>query len=172
MDEEKRLLYALASRLLDYPGENIAGDVNLLRRSAEHMSEGSRRVILDFLDYLDKSSPLALQEGYTRTFDLNPDLCLNLTYHRWGDDKKRSSALVELKKMFRDAGFDVLGTELPDYLPIVLEFLSVCTENASLSIYDQYADQVSLIASRLRDMQSPYAGLAEILGAACRRNPT
>lgn len=170
MDEEKRLLYALASRLFDYPAD-IAGDINLFRRSAENMCERSRRVLLDFLEYLDKSSPLALQEGYTRTFDLNPDLCLNLTWHRWGDDKKRSSALVELKKMYRDAGFDILGAELPDYLPIMLEFLSVCPENASLWVYDRYADPVSLIASRLRAMQSPYAGPAEILAAAWRRDP-
>ena len=168
MDEEKRLLYSLASRLFDFPADNVLNRESLFK-AAENMPEESRQVLLDFLGYLGKTSPIALQEEYTRTFDLNPSLCLNLTFHKWGDGKKRSSALVEFKKMYRDAGFEVLGPELPDYLPIMLEFLSVCPENASLPIYDQYGDQVTLIASRLRDMQSPYAGLAEILGSAWRR---
>jgi nitrate reductase delta subunit len=168
MDHEKRLLYSLASRLMDFPGEDLPNRESLLK-AADSMPEGSRQVVLDFLEYVGKTSFIALQEEYTRTFDLNPSLCLNLTFHKWGDDKKRSSALVEFKKMYRDAGFDVHCAELPDYLPLVLEFLSVCRESACLPIYDQYGEQVTLIASRLREMQSPYAGLAEILGAAWRR---
>jgi len=159
----------MASRLLDFPGEDLLSQVKLLKGTAESMSAGSGQVILDFLEYLGKTSPIAVQEEYTRTFDLDPSLCLNLTFHKWGENKKRNSALAEFKKTYRDAGFEVCGEELPDYLPIVLEFLSVCPEESCLPIYDEYGEQMTLVASRLREMQSPYAGLAETLCSAWRR---
>jgi nitrate reductase delta subunit len=159
----------MASRLLDFPGDDLLSQVKLLKGAAESTSERWGTVVLDFLAYLGKTSLLAVQEEYTRTFDLNPSLCLNLTFHKWGEEKKRSTALVEFKKMYRDAGFEVLGGDLPDYLPIVLEFLAVSPEESCLPIYDEYGDQVALIASRLREMQSPYAGIADALDSAWRR---
>ena len=92
MNDEKRLLYSLASRLLDYPAKDFLDRDSRLEKAAESMPEGSRQVVLDLLAYLEKSPLLALQEEYTRTFDLNPSLCLNLTFHKWG--KTRNEVLL------------------------------------------------------------------------------
>ncbi len=171
MNEERRLLHGLVSQLLDYPGEDLLNLRAGFKLAAKRMPDGSRQGLLDFLSYLGKTPLITLQEEYTRTFDLNPSLCLNLTFHKWGDDKKRSSALVELKRIYTDAGFEICGGELPDYLPMVLEFLSAGPEDSCFPLYDRYGEQLRLVASRLREMESPYACLIEALDPALRRLP-
>jgi nitrate reductase molybdenum cofactor assembly chaperone NarJ/NarW len=169
MDEESRLICGLVSRLLAYPDEEGPKSASRIEEAAKRIPGCLRAGLYDFLGYLKKTPLISLQEEYTRTFDLNPSLCLNLTYHLWGDDKKRSSALVDLMKIYRDGGYEILEGELPDFLPMLLEFLSVCPENSCFPLYEKYGDQLALIASRLRDMQSPYARLFEVLDSALRR---
>ncbi|MHC1729217.1 MAG: nitrate reductase molybdenum cofactor assembly chaperone [Syntrophobacteraceae bacterium] len=169
MDEEKRLVCGLVSQLLTYPDENSLLFLPEIEETAEDISAGLKERVREFLLYLGKTPLIALQEEYTGTFDLNSDVCLNLTFHKWGDDKQRSSALVALKEIYRDGGYEIAGGELPDYLPMLLEFLSVCSEDSRFSLYEEYGDQLALVASRLREMQSPYAKLLEVLQAALRR---
>jgi nitrate reductase delta subunit len=169
MDEEKRMVCSLVSRLLDYPGEDIVNSAEDIEQTVKGMPNGSKEGLSHFLSYLKKTPLVALQEEYTRTFDLNPSLCLNLTFHRWGDDKKRSLALVELIKTYRDAGYEVSGVELPDYLPMILEFISICPDDAVFPLFEEYGDQLELMASRLGGMQSPYEKLFEALGSVRRR---
>ncbi|MGD0400607.1 MAG: nitrate reductase molybdenum cofactor assembly chaperone [Syntrophobacteraceae bacterium] len=169
MEKEKRLVCGLVSRLMDYPGEDIVNWAAGIEQTVKGIPNGSKERLLDFLSYLKKTPLVALQEEYTRTFDHNPSLCLNLTFHKWGDDKKRSFALVELIRTYRDAGYEVSGVELPDYLPMVLEFISVCPDDAIFPLYEEYGDHLALMVSRLRVMQSPYAKLFEVLDSVWRR---
>jgi len=169
MEKEKRLVCRLVSLLLDYPGEDIVNSAADIEQTVKGIPNGSKEQLLDFLSYLNKTPLVALQEEYTRTFDHNPGLCLNLTFHKWGDDKKRNFALVELIKTYRDAGYEVSSVELPDYLPMVLEFISVCPKDTIIPLFEEYGDSLALMASRLRVMQSPYAKLFEVLDSARRR---
>ncbi len=171
MEKEERMLCGLVSRLLDYPCEDIVNSAKDIEQTAKGIPNGLKEELLDFLSYLGKTPLIALQEEYTRTFDHNPSLCLNLTFHKWGDDKKRSLALVELIKTYRDAGYQVSCVELPDYLPMLLEFISVCPDEAIFPLLEEYGDQLSLMASRLRVMKSPYAKLFAVLDSAWRRRP-
>jgi nitrate reductase delta subunit len=91
---------------------------------------------------------------------------LNLTYHRWGDGKERGSALARLLHLYAKAGYEIADGELPDYLPLVLEFLSVGPPESAHEIMAEYHPQVSILASRLAESSSPYAALLE--GAAHR----
>ncbi|WP_300524964.1 nitrate reductase molybdenum cofactor assembly chaperone [Aminiphilus sp.] len=169
MDDGKRLLCRLVSVLLDYPDEKNLNAAAEAAGVVEEMPADAREKLGAFLAYLRKTPLLTLQEEYTRTFDLNPGVCLNLTYHKWGDDRKRGAALADLKNLYRDNGYEISGEELPDYLPMVLEFLSVCPENTQFPGPGLYVDQFPVIASRLREMQSPYTGLFEILDSVLRR---
>ena len=163
MDDEKRLLCGLVSRLLDYPANDILDQAADIERTAARIHGRSKEDLLDFLLYLKKTPLIALQEEYTRTFDHNPDLSLNLTFHKWGDDKKRGGALVELIKTYGDAGYEMSCTELPDYIPMLLEFISVCPGETGCALLEEYGDQLALIGFRLRAMQSPYARIFEVV---------
>jgi nitrate reductase delta subunit len=115
------------------------------------------------LSYLAETSLIQLQETYTATFDLNPATCLNLTYHKWGDARERGSALVDFHHLYHNGGYEAASRELPDYLPMILEFLSVNQQQNSFSLFEDYCEQVEDIRSRLLETGSPYAGLFGIV---------
>jgi nitrate reductase delta subunit len=88
---------------------------------------------------------------------------MNLTYHRWGDTEKRGPALVHLEEIYQKAGFQRISSELPDYLPLVLEFISEQPDAASSEIIPIYGEVVESLAERLRQANHPYALLFEQL---------
>ncbi len=66
-----------------------------------------------------------LQDEYVTTFDFDRRASLYLTYHTHGDRRQRGIELVRLKRRFAEAGLELAGGELPDYLPALLEFASL-----------------------------------------------
>lgn len=122
-------------------------------------NESARRECAAFVDYIRRTPLLRVQEEYTRTFDLDPSSCLNLSHHKWGDDRERGSALAALSRLYQVAGFEMTTGELPDYLPLVLEFLAVCPEGAGRAIRDEYREELHGLAERLKKCGSSYAAL-------------
>ncbi len=164
MNEEKRSLLKVVSILLQYPENVFIGSLEELQEAAEKMTNLEQRdKCLNFLDYLHNNPVIHLQEEYTATFDLNPATSLNLTYHKWGDARERGSALSDLNYLYHKAGYDSSDDDLPDYLPLILEFLSISALTDSFSFLGQYCDHVEAVGSRLREKGSPYAGLFEIV---------
>jgi nitrate reductase delta subunit len=163
MTDEDRTLCKVLSFLLDYPApESLPAIAEL--HADRFVDWKSRRIVQEFVDYLSNTPLIRRQEIYTATFDLDPSTSLNLTYHRWGDSKERASALVRLVHLYAQGGYEIADGELPDYLPLVLEFLSVGPPGSAREIMAEYHPQVSIIASRLAETSSPYAALVE--GAA------
>ena len=164
MNQEKRSLLKVLSILLQYPEDVFIGSFEELREAVVEIPlEEHREKCVNFLNYLDNNSLIHLQEEYTATFDLNPATSLNLTYHKWGDARERGSALSDLNYLYHKAGYDSSDDDLPDYLPLILEFLSITTLAGSFSFLGQYCDHIEAVGSRLREKGSPYAGLFEIV---------
>ena len=164
MNEENRHLLKVLSALLQYPDDELLLLLQELREAvAEIPQKDYREKCVKFLDYLDNNSLIRLQEEYSATFDLNPATSLNLTYHKWGDARERGSALSDLNYLYHKAGYDSSDDDLPDYLPLILEFLSITTSAGSFSFLGQYCDHVETVGSRLREQGSPYVGLFEIV---------
>jgi len=164
INEENRHLLKVLSALLQYPDEELVLLLDELKEAVgEIPQEEHREKCVNCLDYLENNSLIHLQEEYTATFDLNPATSLNLTYHKWGDARERGSALSDLNYLYHTAGYDSSDDDLPDYLPLILEFLSITTLADSFLFLGQYCDQVEAVGSRLREKGSPYAGLFEIV---------
>jgi nitrate reductase delta subunit len=160
MTDEDRTFCKVLSFLLEYPAAES------LHAADELHTDGiadwkSRRIVQEFVDYLRSTPLLRLQEIYTATFDLSPSTSLNLTYHRWGDAKERGSALLRLVHLYAGAGYEIADGELPDYLPLVLEFLALGPPGSAREVMAEYHPQVSILASRLAETSSPYAALVE-----------
>jgi len=116
----------LLSVLLDYPDNGLLKGLDRIAAAAEQIAEPEfRRAVQGFLDYLRTHAPMRLQETYTAAFDLRPATTLNLTYHAYGDNEKRAAALARLQHLYDQAGWERTGRELPDYLPLLLEFLAI-----------------------------------------------
>jgi nitrate reductase delta subunit len=166
---EARSVFKVLSLLLDYPGERLIE----AREELDDIINGLSHSIVKakcvyFLGYLDATPLLRLQEEYTRLFDFNPATCLNLTFHECGESKGRGFALANLSRLYKDTGYELASRELPDYLPLVLEFLSVCSWETCAKILAQYDSHISGLASRLLEQESGYASLVEALSALVR----
>lgn len=100
-----------------------------------------------------------LREEYVSAFDFRESSCLYLSAHEYGDSRERGMALVELHQMYRACGFDKDGTELPDFIPVVLEFISIHPQGADMSTLEQRLAMVChRILQHLND-ESPYNSL-------------
>jgi len=164
LDDDKRLFLKIISGMLRYPDEQLISSLDDLKRALEDLPvSGAKSVCLDFLEYFKQASLLRLQEVFTETFDLNPSTCLNLTYHRWGDGKERAGTLIRLKRLYDEAGLEMATEELPDYLPLILEFIVANPNGDSTWIQKEFEVSVRDLSRRLQDKQSPFAGLFAVV---------
>jgi len=154
----------LISCLLHYPDESLIEWLTAYREVINEIESVSIRNKYDqILTYFEQTPLIQLQENYTETFDLNPSNCMNLTYHRWGNTEKRGSALVHLEEIYLKSGFERISTELPDFLPLILEFISERPDVADLEIIPLYGTVVGTLAERLGQARNPYVFLFEQL---------
>ncbi len=159
MEDRQLLLLKILSFFLQYPQE----DDFLIFDPAELPQAVMSDTLKTFWAYRKERPLLEIQEEYTRTFDLNPATSLNLSCHLPNADS-RGKLLLELQQIFQDAGYKNLPGELPDYLPLILEFMSVCPEQHSRLISQEYAPVVKLLALRLNQAGSSYAGIVDSAG--------
>jgi nitrate reductase delta subunit len=154
----------LISYLLHYPDESLLGWLPAFREVLNDTKNVSVRNKYDpILSYFEQTPLIQLQEQYTETFDLNPSNCMNLTYHRWSDTEKRGPALAHLEDIYLTAGFERTSSELPDFLPLILEFIYERPDVANSEIIPIYGTVVETLAKRLGQAGHPYALLFEQL---------
>jgi nitrate reductase molybdenum cofactor assembly chaperone NarJ/NarW len=108
-------------------------------------------------------------ECVVQTFDLKRRCGLYLTFYGLGDKRERGQALLRLRKLYRAAGLPQDGSELPDYLPLMLEFAAHAPDRRGERLLREQRPALELIRSALHDEHSPYAqlldALAHLLGA-------
>lgn len=154
----------LISHLLHYPDESFIGRLPVYRDVIDEMENVSvRNKYHQILRHFEQTPLIQLQEQYTETFDLSPSQCMNLTYHRWGDTEKRGPTLAHLEEIYLKSGFERISSELPDFLPLILEFMSERPDVANSEIIPLYGTVVKTLAERLRQAGNPYAPLFEQL---------
>ena len=149
----------LVSLLLQYPdGELLAARSDLYEAALEVGDEEIAR----FAAWWHAAPPGELQARYVETFDFSRRSSLHLTYHTFGDRRQRGMALLALKQRYAAAGFDVDERELPDYLPLVLEF-AVLAPEAGLEVIARHRVSIELIRSSLHAAGSPWAPLLDVV---------
>lgn len=112
-----------------------------------------------------------LQERYVLLFDRSRTLSLNLFEHIHGESRDRGGAMVDLLDMYRAGGFDLGGSELPDYLPVLLEFLSTRPLAEARAILTDAGHILVALGERLIRRETPYAALLEALVALAEADP-
>lgn len=115
--------YALLADLFDYPDEGYLGRVMRVHEYLEARCPPAARAVEAFVELAPRGNVLALQELYTRSFDVQAITTLDIGYVLFGEDYKRGELLSNLMREHREAGNDC-GTELADHLPNVLRLLS------------------------------------------------
>lgn len=109
------------------------------------------------LDYLQAGDEIELQENYVATFDRNRSHALHLFEHLHGEDRARGQAMVDLLQEYQNHGFEPQHNELPDYLPLLLEFLAQIELDEAKTYLADAVHVIAYIAGNLRQNNSVYA---------------
>jgi nitrate reductase delta subunit len=161
MTDDERVLLKLLSLCLAYPDAQVLSE---MEPATAALGDPLGRECLSRLMAQMKAQPLLkLQEHYTAVFDMNPSASLNLTWHLMGDREDRGRALADLLAVYLQAGFEPAVNELPDFLPLMLEFLAAAAPAEPHALIRRCLATVPAIAARLKESGSPYAGPLELV---------
>ncbi|MFZ0610689.1 MAG: nitrate reductase molybdenum cofactor assembly chaperone [Desulfobacterales bacterium] len=150
----------LLSALLVYPDEEWLRQMKDIETALGNLPAGEvKQAACEFLNHVTACSPIDLQEAYTAAFDMNPSTTMNLTYHIYGDTEKRAEVLAGLQQRYQDAGYERTSGELPDYLPLMLEFLSICPDEGAAGWVGECFQGFEDYLIRLRKTAPAYADL-------------
>ncbi len=161
-------LFKIIALLLTYPEHEWLQAIGEMRAtvSAETgRDQHAGRQLDRLLTYLERGPLLTLQEAYVETFDRNTAHSLSIFEHTMGESRDRGDAMVRLVEEYRQSGLEVTSRELPDFLPMFLEFLSLLPREEAQRRLAGIGDVVETLHSRLVDTGSPYAGAFEALTA-------
>lgn len=136
-----------AAHLLAYPDERFWERLPLIREAAQPY-------FAPFLERIHEMGAGELAAHYVETFDLKRRCCLYLTYFADGDTRRRGESLAALKARYRAAGWELCDDELPDYLPVVLEFAAL--DPAGAEVLRSFRAGLELLRSALDEEGSPY----------------
>ncbi len=155
--------FALISIALQHPDAEVLtarGEVAGAARSLP--SSPGHDALRDFLDWWAQEPAGDLRRRYVETFDFSRRTALDLTYYTHGDRRQRGLALLALRRRYDAAGLDFEGPELPDHLPVVLEFAALDPSGGG-ELLAEYRPVIELIRLSLERAESPYAGLIAAL---------
>ena len=127
--------------------------------------------VLALIEQLRSSDLYELQEQYVATFDRGRSHCLHLFEHIHGESRDRGQAMVNLAAAYAEKGLFIDRAELPDYLPLFLEFLSLCPADEAVGLLGEPIDIIATIAARLNERRTPYAALFDALVALSKAKP-
>ncbi len=114
---------------------------------------------------LRESKLIALQENYVATFDRNPSHSLHLFEHIHGESRDRGSAMIDLLQEYWKHDFDASASELPDYVPLFLEFLALLPADEALALLGDAVHVLAALGRKLAANGSPYAAAFQVLEA-------
>lgn len=158
-------LKALA-RLLHYPDEALVESIEALAeilRARPELAPGERASLAGLAARFREHSLLDLQADYVDTFDRGRMVSLHLFEHVYGESRARGPAMVELASAYREQGLEIGCRELPDYLPLLLEFCAELDEDETRAWLEEIGHVLQKLHVRLALRVSPYAVTLRLL---------
>ncbi len=165
MEIRDRTLKAL-SLLLSYPTRELQEampEIGSALASETRLTSAARHEIVPLVELLTTGDIYELEEQYVTLFDRSRSLSLNLFEHVHGENRDRGGAMVSLIETYRDAGFEPDTPELPDHLPVLLEFLATRPPAEAQETLADAAHIFEALKVRLVRRQSPYGAVLTVL---------
>jgi nitrate reductase delta subunit len=172
LEMQDRTLKAL-SLILSYPTralQDAMPEIGGVLASDTRLTGAARRALRPLVEALCDDDIYELQERFVMLFDRSRTLSLNLFEHVHGESRDRGGAMVSLVETYRAGGFEPATSELPDHLPVLLEFLATRPGGEAREILADAAHIFAALQDRLERRASPYAAvfaaLAQLSGGA------
>ncbi len=167
-------IFKAFSALLSYPDETLQKAAPELRAAigeAELLPAENVRMLEALIEEIATGDLFAMQERYIELFDRTRSLSLHLFEHVYGESRDRGQAMIDLKSLYERNGLYLSSSELPDFLPAFLEFLSIRPLDEAREQLSQPSHILTALAERLHKRHSPYAAVFEGLTALAAAAP-
>jgi nitrate reductase delta subunit len=168
-----RSLKAL-SALLTYPTAELqqaCGEISEALERDGAIPFGVRKQLHTLLSELATGDLYDLQERYVLLFDRTRSLSLHLFEHVHGESRDRGQAMIDLKAQYEQQGLFLSATELPDFLPLFLEYAAMLPAEEARDTLAQPAHIFAAFAERLRKRRSPYEAVFRTLVTLSSADP-
>lgn len=162
------LIYRALAVLLRYPTEETCAALPAVREAVAGdttLPAPIRRALVSLAGELSALDIYEAQERYVWLFDRTRSLSLNLYEHVHGESRDRGQAMVALLELYRAKGLELSANELPDHLPVFLEFLSILPDDEAASLLGEASHVLTALGERLHKRQSPYRAVFGALAA-------
>jgi nitrate reductase delta subunit len=158
--------FKVLSLLLSYPQAEWLQELDLLEQvlndEQNHNGKAAKKMA-ELFKLLRSESQLDLEQNYVATFDRNPSHSLHLFEHIHGESRDRGMAMVNLIEEYRKHGLDMAAEELPDYVPLFMEYLSQLPDTEACTMLGEAIDVLALIGRKLKDNNSPYSLVFKVM---------
>lgn len=151
--------YKVLSLLLGYPSEALQDNMEELKIALQE--EGAlkgryTKKLYAFMDRLAQMELLKLQEQYVALFDRSRTNSLYIFEHVHGESRDRGGAMIDLTEAYEKLGYKLDSSELPDYLPLFLEFLSVLPPEDAQAFLRDAVHVIATVGAKLGKKDSGY----------------
>jgi nitrate reductase delta subunit len=160
------IIFKAFSALLSYPSEEMRRalpEIVDVTSASPLLASRERDSLLALIGDLGSGDLLAAEERYVDLFDRGRALSLHLFEHLHGESRDRGEAMIDLRRIYERAGFELSARELPDYLPVVLEYLSCCELAEARAMLADCAHILTAIGRSLVARRSRYAAVLQAL---------
>ena len=168
-----KTLRALAA-LLTYPSSDLqaaAGEIRGAIVGQGLLPAAEQASLLRLIEELSTGDLYDLQERYGLLFDRTRSLSLHLFEHVHGESRDRGQAMVDLLKLYEEGGYTPTASELPDFLPLFLEYASTLAPAAAIELVGQPANVIAALRERLAKRSSSYEAVMAALLAIAKAKP-
>lgn len=166
--------FKVLSALLSYPTEALidaAPEFAAVLDAEKLLPAASRGALDGLIEEIATGDLYDLQERYGLLFDRSKTLALHLFEHVHGESRDRGQAMVDLKAMYEKSGLFIAANELPDFMPLFLEFLSIRPLSEARELLGQTAHILAALAERLGRRESNYKAVFGVLVAIAVEAP-
>jgi nitrate reductase molybdenum cofactor assembly chaperone NarJ/NarW len=156
------------SALLCYPEPQMQAALDEMAKVLDRerlLPERERQALRLLMQQMAETDLIELQERYVRLFDRGRALSLNLFEHIHAQSPDRGQAMVNLLEVYRQNGFELTARELPDYLPLLLEYLAQRPSPEALEMLTEAMPVIALLGARLAERDSDYQAIFRALSA-------
>ena len=155
----------IASLLLSYPTQELQDEISAIVTvlNDEPLASRQRKQLIKLARDIAALGLYDAQERYVFLFDRTRTLSLHLFEHVHGESRDRGQAMVDLKDMYEAQDFEINAKELPDYLPLFLEYLSTCPPSEAHELLGQTKHILTVLRERLKKRKSVYALAFDVL---------
>jgi nitrate reductase delta subunit len=163
--------FKVLSALLTYPTAELQGAIGDMQHAVGRegvLTGQARRALNPLFEEIARGDLYDLQERYVLLFDRTRSLSLHLFEHVHGESRDRGQAMIDLQNLYGEKGLEIGASELPDFVPLFLEFLSTQPRAEAYDLLGQPAHIFAALAERLRKRKSAYEAVFRALVALAK----